>query len=196
MPEILPPGFGEVVVPFTHEGLGRSSVITFGIQPGGLALPDPSANVQASIDEFIVPTLDTNVSAGPVEVRVGQDGGEPITYFADHSTVGTKSTNSLAANSALLVKKLTARGGKRGRGRMFFPWVLGEDEVDEIGVVAPSVVTSLQAGFNDWLDDLETRFVPMVLLHSSGISAPGSPNTVTRLVVDRLIGTQRRRLGR
>ena len=60
----------------------------------------------------------------------------------------------------------------------------------------PVRAPQLQTLANSFLAALTSGGVPMVILHNPGKTVPGAPNTVTSLSVDRLIATQRRRLGR
>jgi hypothetical protein len=96
----------------------------------------------------------------------------------------------------MLVHKGTARGGRRGRGRLFIPWCLNNSDIGEDGLIGTTSMSSRQSAMNVFLAKLATESVPMVLLHDQGLTAPGSPDAVTYLNVDKLISTQRRRLGR
>jgi hypothetical protein len=109
---------------------------------------------------------------------------------------------SFPPNVALLVHKRTARGGRRGRGRMYIPWTLSTTSTGEGGVIAPASLTPMQTACNVWLSSISSGAGPVVLLHRPSTpgtarpSTPGSPNVVTSMVVDPLCATQRRRLGR
>jgi len=112
-------------------------------------------------------------------------------------------TGAMASpNCALLVKKQTATGGRRGRGRNYIPWVLLDAAVDDVGNVDSGSLAVRQSDAEDWLEDLElgttgSYATPMVILHDSSGSGPEpAPSVVTALQVDSRIANQRRRLGR
>jgi len=85
---------------------------------------------------------------------------------------------------------------------MFLPWAMDEGSVDEAGIITPAAVTPIQTAMNLFRTNLSSGGNPMVLLHEPSApgtahpSTPGAPNVVTSMIVDPLISTQRRRLGR
>lgn len=137
--------------------------------------------------------------------RFGQDGGPPLIFESNTIDAGgSTASDKLPQNSALLISKRTNLGGRRGRGRMFVPGVLGEAAVGETGVITSGVVADLQDKADDFLDQCTTGGlaalpVPLYLEHFPSTVSPGSeppPTLVTSLVVDSLISTQRGRLRR
>jgi hypothetical protein len=192
------PGYADITVRLRHAMLSRSCALTFGVQPSETDPMDVAASVLAAITgaSSLEGLMDNDVTIVGVRASLGTDGSEDI--------VGEISTTLLCdgvfaappANCAVLIHKRSARGGRRGRGRLFVPWALSEGDVDEVGKITPARVTAMQTIANNLLSNLSTQLVPMVILHNAGITTPGAPNTVTSLVVDPLISTQRRRLGR
>jgi hypothetical protein len=196
---IIPPGYALVSLPLKHSALSRAAIVTWGIQLNDVPdFADANDQLTAYNDNFGSNT-DDSVTMGPVTLRVGQDGGEALTVVGS-ATVdgGSAGSTKIAANSALLIHKHTARGGRRGRGRMYLPWVLAESSVTDTGVIDSTDRTAFQTHANDFLADVVAAGVvdAMVVLHTSGESTPGLPNVVTSLTVDGVIGTQRPRLGR
>lgn len=170
--------------------------MTWGInQPtGGVT----STFLNSMLDQFagFIP-VDNNCTLGPAVARVGQDGGEPITVEGTATEVGQNNVTSPSPNVALLLRKRTARGGRRGRGRMFLPWAIAETSIDEAGNVDSGVVSAYTTGATSFLGWLDTNDAPMVILHSlGGSTAPGVPDTVTDFFCDNRVATQRRRLRR
>jgi hypothetical protein len=199
-----PPGYADVSVEMTHVGNPRPSFLTFGINPTLTDAAAIAADIATTLGAAAGPKtiLDSEASFTAVRVSVGTDGTEDIVYESAISIVGTAPLTALPSNCAVLVHKRTARGGRRGRGRLFLPWCISEAAVDEAGIIAGATVTTLNVAMSAWHGDLSTRGSPMVLLHqpsSAGTvhpTTPGPPDVVTGLVVDNLIATQRRRLGR
>jgi hypothetical protein len=85
---------------------------------------------------------------------------------------------------------------------MYIPWAASVTLVTESGTIGAADVTKVQNAVNAWRTSVNSLAGPVVLLHrpsSPGTirpSTPGPPNEVTGMVVDPLIATQRRRLGR
>jgi hypothetical protein len=201
----IPPGYAGFTVRLSHASVSRPAYIT-----GGVEIVTPPVTSVAVVLETIfagagsdfAELMDFDVTIGPVTAYIGQDGGESIVQSGTLTRNGGVATTSLPGNCAVLVHKRTARGGRRGRGRWFIPWTIGESNVDEAGKITPANVTQLQTEMTALLGDFDSIGLPLVVLHEP--SAPdaenpttaGLPNRVTQLVVDPLIATQRRRLGR
>lgn len=205
---IIPPGYADCSIELRNAALSRSAFITFGVRiDGGIAVDTVAQKVMDSIVLDPAPNLlsliDSDVTVLSSTARVGQDGGLPLVFTAFGITTGVASGGGMPANCALLLKKRTARGGRRGRGRIFLPWGQVETKVDEAGKITNADVTAAQLGVTSWFNQLATNNVPMVVLHSEsspdnkhGPTAPGAPDLVTGLVVDAVIATQRRRMPR
>jgi hypothetical protein len=141
--------------------------------------------------------MDSSVVMGAVRVSLGTDGTGDLVYVLTTTVNGGASiTNALPPNCAVLIHKSTARGGRRGRGRMYLPWTVLEANVDEVGVLTSTVITSHNAAVSSWQAALSSGGNPLVLLHAPGKTATPAPDPVTSMSCDRLIATQRRRLGR
>lgn len=194
----IPPGYADISVRLTNAAVQRPCYITFGVNPTETN-PDTVAGIVSTslgVAGGFHTKLDNNVSIGPVVARLGQDGGEALVGVSELVIAGTAVLASPPPNVALLVHKRTQRGGRRGRGRLFLPWFLGETDIDEGGTVLQATATSIQTALEVWRSDLATRSCPMVILHEPGVSNSGLPDNVSTLTVDRLVATQRRRLGR
>lgn len=153
-----------------------------------------------------VQTTEEGDPGGPTQ------GGAVIGTYNEISN-GVGGGAALPNNCALLIKKKTARGGRRNSGRMFIPPAyLAEANVDATGLIT-SEMSTYQAQTTQFYDNLRdstqpvgqpaTSFMP-VLLHSdpldgSGNPVPGTapePTDITSFVVDPRIATQRQRMRR
>lgn len=195
---VIPPGFSLCSIPIKHNALNRSATVTFGLETGGSgdSFPVQADEVMADWNTHLAPRLDSGCTAGPVELTVGQDGGTSFVEVGTTTSAGTRAGVSTPPNVAVLVTKRSSQGGRRGRGRMFFPWFILASEVDEVGVMAPAIVTAIQTPMTAFLAALVTDLHAMHILHNTGDSPTGSPTLVSTLRVESLIATQRRRLGR
>lgn len=176
----------------------RPAVITFGVnnQENGpdevCDLADAAWKAAGSLHTII----DSGVKLTRVRVQAGTDGPDDITSDKTYATPATMLGTALPPNCAVLVHKITTRGGRRGRGRMFLPWAMQQGLAEEAGGLPGSEVVKMIAACGVFLGKLTDSGIPMVLLHQDGKSDPGFPNLVTNLRVDSRISTQRRRLGR
>lgn len=201
---LIPPGFAAVDLLLRHVSGSHQGEVTFGLEvdepePFPTALAD--AVTQLWIDTFGV-IQDAGVLIGPTILRIGDSSGEPLTVEGTLTGEGAIAADFAPSNVAVLVRKLTARGGRRGRGRFYVPWGVTDAGVDDVGNIASTNLANIQQAADDFLSGLSTAPPsgigdPMVLLHNSeGSTAPGVPNEVLQLLVDPLVATQRRRLGR
>jgi len=205
---IIPPGYGQMTIPISHGSVSRDAAVVFGVdmnaQVGSVALVN---KILTDFTSEWAAVIDDAVTIGPGRLNVGQDGGESLAFIGSTVVVGTSAQSSMPSNVAVLLRKTTARGGRRGRGRMFVPWALSDAAVDDTGQILGATVTNLQTRATDFLGNLELDLgselaTPMVLLHTESgedvenPTATGLPNPVTALTVDALIGSQRRRLAR
>jgi hypothetical protein len=198
------PGYADVAVQLKHALLGRAAYITFGCNPSGTDVPTMAANVNISINAAgsLKTMFDSSVSFGTITVRYGVESAEDQVSVFPSAVVGTLVQASVPPNVALLVYKRTARGGRRGRGRLFLPWAPSVNAVNEDGTIVTSYMTTAQTALETFRAALITNDMPMVVLHKPsqpGTQHPttqGAPDPVTALNPSGLISTQRRRLGR
>ena len=193
-----PPGVADVSVGYIQTGMSRAAFITFGVDP----TDTNPAVINASVFNAVTAAgslnsqMDATATLSRIRVSLGTDGQGDIVSDIAYTTAGGRTLTSSPPNVALLVHKRTAAGGRRGRGRLFIPFCLATADISESGIVQTSQVTTLQTAMNAFLTALTTQTVPMVLLHQTGLTPIGAPTAVTSLTVDKLVSTQRRRLGR
>lgn len=152
--------------------------------------------------------LDTNVTIGPTSIRIGNGTDVQAVAVSNVANVaGTRALSSPPPNNNMLIKKLTGASGKRNRGRFYLPWSIDEAGVDEVGILTSGEVSGAQTRATAWLTGLTTDQTPMVVAQRFLVPNPSPPpdecvdhidasSVVTQLVVESLIGSQRRRIGR
>lgn len=108
------------------------------------------------------------------------------------STVGTATAGlTMPPNCAMLVQKRTGTGGRQGRGRMYEPpMTIAETTVDKLGVIQASIVTDRNTRWEAFRANIDGLGMGPYLFHE-GI---GGPLKITKIVLQSLIATQRRRL--
>lgn len=105
---------------------------------------------------------------------------------------GETSGNAVPPQVAVLIRKNTVQGGRKGQGRFFLPGI-PEAGVSSAGVLDQAYVNDIQAAMDAFHESLADQLMPMLLLHSVEGSSD-LPLAVTRLVVQSKVATQRRRL--
>ncbi len=196
---LIPPGNVQYALVIKHDSDNEPMFVTCGHDVTG-SLGVPTADLLAIATAWF-PFLDNlPTSAVFTEIQGRYGTSNPAEMVGLTVPIGRRGANGnpqLPQNSALLVRKITNRGGRRGRGRMFFPYLLAEGNVNEVGDFATVPRNTLQAVLDQVLTDLQAIGAGPVLLHeSTGVTAPGSPDPIVSLVVDGRIATQRRRLRR
>jgi hypothetical protein len=190
----VPTGFGQATMCWALSGDPEEQCITFGVVNGIAVNPEdmPGLINNASSSQGLTNAagMQTNWTYRGCFVDYKTPTGF-IRYEAPLSTVGTNAGTGLPSNCALLVRKVTALGGRKYRGRNFWPAAyLYESSVDQRGVIAGATLSSLQTAMDNFLLELiDLEVVPM-LLHSGS----EDPTNIVSFAVDGTIATQRRRM--
>lgn len=209
--KVIPVGFADISQFINLTGDNDPLAITYGIDisAGPFTQPDLAECRNAYVTGFLnfMPPF---YSVGSIRAVVGVDAGDPVVIESGGTDPGTDTaTGHLPQNCALLVTKRTASGGRRNRGRMYIPGLLGDAAVDNLGNLMSGIETTYQGSADAFLSALTdsgvTNVASMVILHTYGWNGgvdPGlpvgfpAPTPVTSLDVQGTIGTQRRRLRR
>lgn len=197
MAVILPPGFAQVLHHLSLTGDPDPMLVTYGISisaPGSLAMAQA---LDTEFNQHIMQSYMSNkYTFFQTTLRVGQDAADPIIYeYVGTPSVGVSSSAVLPSNCAVLVRKVTAVGGRRNRGRFFLPGWLPETSADENGVINSTDLANRQTYATSWFNEINTvsGVTDVVVLHSA---APATPTVVTSFSVQNKIATQRRRMRR
>jgi hypothetical protein len=141
----------------------------------------------------ILPDQDNSITLREV-FSIGKDnvGTEHVAAIGP-GVLGASAALFLPSNSALLVHKNTGLRGRRNRGRMYVPGSVGETEVNEHGAWTPATLATWNGNFAAFFASLDGRAPNStpVILHST---LPDTPVDIVGMVVDPVIGTQRRRM--
>lgn len=193
---IIPSGFGQVNLRFSGDIIPTGAEVTFGID---VALVD---DTPAEMAELIRQRLLTaniaqnyvnNVTLSSILVKYGPNDIGPSGIVAA-AIQGSKTGDNVAANTACLVNKNTAFGGRAGKGRMYWPGMSAED-IDDSNLLSSAFATAFATALNNFRTAMATADVGLVLLHDAG-SPLTIPTPITSFTVQRLVATQRRRLRR
>lgn len=194
----IPIGFAEAWVQYSLASQPRASFTAFAFEVE--TPPFTQSNADTLLNSLGTWLDDVLSSAHAIVggfVLVGSDGGDirlDVTYGA--AKTGARSATSLPPQVAALLKKRTAMGGRRNRGRNFLPGI-AEADVNDNGVLSGAFQTILGAtGAGIWTAlgaGGAANTAGAVLLHESG---PTTPTPLTGIIADTVVATQRRRLVR
>lgn len=193
----------------THGASSRQSEVTYAVDDSAILVRNAinEANLcQAAFVAGWQSATDIEVVIGPTIVALGDGSNVPLIGQSSTAPVnGTRNISSIPPNCNALVKKNTGFGGRKNRGRSYFPWVLDDADVNEIGVLFPTAVANIQNSADEWLDELATTASLLMVIANRTFNQPLPPHHVTaitmgkqvfQLVAEPLIASQRRRLGR
>jgi len=194
---IVPEGFFNTAFVFNCAGLTDEIITSLGTVDNP-SLPqsaeDMAANMRSAWIQTGAPFTAANMTTEYTFLgcrTVKTVDGEPVLGEAMTNVVGTQSIDSIPANTAVLVKKNTAAGGRRNRGRMFLPAVaLQGSDVLPSGFLSGGEQLARQGQIDIAVDEMVERECFAVLLHSDG----GAPTPITSLAVASQVATQRRRM--
>lgn len=192
-----PAGFANVTHYFTIAGDGEFMLTSVGIS--GTGLPGNAVAVanlfMEAWDEELKSIFSTDTTLDHVEVAVGPSSAPIRQDSTSGPFFGTNPSGVLLPNTALLVKKRTERGGRAGRGRMYWPGFGDVTNVEGNGVILSGALASYQELFENWQEHLLAHVGPgafgeMYLFHSTELA----PDDIESFTVDARLATQRRRL--
>jgi len=185
---VPPAGFQQVNTFYDLAGQGTDDAeVVFGV-----ALPAfDLTNVNALFDIY-TSAFKTMLNNGSLITRMEVHDSSLATITSTHAgVVGTVSGDGTAPQVAYLVKKLTALGGRKNRGRMYLPGP-NESKVDADGSVISAFISSSQSSLDNFMTDTGAADIGIVILHTD----LSTPTDVTSLVMEPKVATQRRRLKR
>lgn len=187
---VIPTGYAQVNVIFTGAAVPTGAQVTFGVENAtGLTPAQIGTAVAAQMaGSTIMTNFSTDVTITGYLVKVGPNSTGASAFSADALT-GTTGTDSEPPMVAALIDKRTAVGGRKGRGRMFWPG-LAPAIVDDGGTITPANRTAMQTDFTAFLTLMDAASLPLHLLHGDSGDAP---NEITSLSVQSRVGTQRKR---
>lgn len=192
---LIPDGFAQVNFKFTGLGLPYGAECTLGINHEGV-LWDPTEvaeNIITDWDEADMNVcMSASVTLSSVLVKFGPNATGPAAEVAA-GIVGTQTT-PVVANTAYLIHKNTASGGRTGRGRMYLPGI-PESVLTGDGIIDASYIEDNNEKLADFEGKLVADELGPALLHAEG-SPVTTPTVITSLEFQPKAATQRRRLRR
>jgi hypothetical protein len=191
----IPAGYGQANIVFTGGAVPQGAEVTFGFMPTGLNVGDAARSALTIGNQLGTSTIMANLSslvvATAVRVKLGPNLDGPY-HERIINIPGSIVSSTVTPNVAVLVRKNTVLGGRRNRGRFYWPG-LRETDVDEAGFVLTTRRTDLQADFDAFLSGLTLADITPVVLHGEA-QGELAPVPIASFSVDPRVATQRRRL--
>lgn len=198
MPTLIPAGFALGVLRWTVAGDLEEQISTLGLRPGvsdtAQSLAEALHTSATQGGSIAAPTA-MNIPWVFVGTRVHWAVETGIDTYVHNAPVAGTGSGSTAcpSNCSALVTKVTTRGGRRGRGRMFLPAAIISDTfVDTNGVIDSGTFPTIQNRVIAFRGQLVINNLDPVLFHNDG----SAPDDITDLRLETQIATQRRRMRR
>lgn len=201
---IIPPDYCQVQMVWTSPTFDSGGATTsFGLELGALGLSVVPLAALDAWQENVRGLMDSSITLSEIRAI---DASTGFTTVPEQSGTNT-GVELLAPNTSVLIRLTTASRGRRGRGRMFWPGLAYEVQVDEAGGLLPAYQEDLTEAFQGFFLSLETSGAGGAVVLQR--ETPGPPNTpanptppispppaVTDVTCDSKVATQRRRLRR
>ena len=213
----IPPGHWLAKLRWRLEGDPDEVVSTIALRPQSPEERPPDEVAEAVYGAWLGAwepnVLNSSWAFVGVDVVVGSDTDEHDVGTHNEVIPGAMPNAALPQNCSMLLKKKTARAGRRNSGRMYLPaGYMAEADVTNQGAHLSPALASYMANATQFFDNLtdatiiiprpKTDFFPM-LLHSEPTDDEGNvtgpapvPTEITSLTIDPIIATQRQRLRR
>lgn len=194
---VIPPGYANAAFIFTGSVGTQPYITTLGVDISDWG--GDHVAVANTLKLTFATAFETEMSSAltldRVTLAVGQDGpgGSVDSDTAPDSF--SRSGQFPPTAMSCIVRKVTNELGRRGRGRMFIPGIVSENEVGEDGAINPArmfaIGTVLQGWYNTLTYEATEQSLQPVLFHAS---APTMPTPITAFGVSPLVGWVRGRI--
>lgn len=193
---IIPTGYAQANFRYTGSSSPHGAEWTLGLDVGGVA-GDPDDVAQLLYSNYdtsgIQGVLTIGWSLVEVYVKFGpQETGPSGSKFG--GLPGDSTSDAVEPNTALLVHKNTAFGGRAGRGRAYLPGFSDTSVLDN-GSIIPATLDAVNGFLTTFRNKIITDDLIPVVLHGPG-SPLTTPTPIVSLTADSRVATQRRRLRR
>lgn len=207
---VIPNGWAQVVCHFFGNNAPHGAAIVFGVQNNDdLPANTVASRVYTEVAAIVDNLSSSDISFSTVTSKLGPNETGAIGSYTGATVTGAVGGTSLSPASCLLIEKSSLFGGRRSRGRMYWPGVY-DGWADDSGMLTAGVPATIDTQLDNLRTGLAAAEVPMALLHTPSYTweivggqprrvyaDPGTvpvPYLVNDLVVDPMIATQRRRL--
>lgn len=185
----IPVNFSQVNLRFTGVVLPRGAEVTFGVFQGSGVGPASTADkVLANWTSNLKSIQSSQITLASILVKNGPNVDGPFIELGV-GTAGSDGSGIVGPQVCALIRKNTNFGGRKGRGRLYWPGVLRDDAGGD-GVISGSQITAYNSAWNSFLDDMAADDAPLYLLHADSTS----PYQIASFSAQTPTATQRRRI--
>lgn len=185
----IPAGYAQVNWFFGGAALPNGAQVTLGLDVNPLDTPfDVALVAHNAVATNVMPICSANVSLLETMCKFGPDATGP-SAVAGVTTVGGAASTTVAPNVAVLVKKVTALGGRKNRGRFYWPGAI-DSQIGESGLLDSTAIANWDGAMDALMTDLIAGNTTPMVLHGDATA----PTAITELILDGTVATQRRRL--
>jgi len=189
----IPPGYAELAYGATHTDTGQEALTAIAVH---LEAADPATVITGAAGAW-TDTFSTIISdvwiQGFVRMSIGtSDPSAPIVGELTFADWGNNTTDPCPPQVCTLLRKITASGGRKNRGRMYLPSP-GEAGVDAAGNFSDTQHDDNQENATTFLETLQAidGVTGVFLLHTDD---DDDPTEIVGLTAVKKVATQRRRL--
>jgi hypothetical protein len=189
---VIPVGFAQLTLGGEIAFDPEEAVITLGLEISANPTPTMAEDCYDVWSGALDSLSSTDWLFKSATIKAGPTSTGPTADFTDGVVTGTQAFSTVPINTAILVRKQTALGGRKGRGRMYTCGQLFVGDVGGAGIIASSHVSDLDTAWFSILGGLQSvvGVTDVVLLHSDSTA----PTPITGFSVQSKAATQRRRL--
>jgi len=190
---IIPSGYAQVNWIFTGNSAPRGAEVTMGIDLASFSgtTQDGADLASAAWAATVLADQTSSVTLSRTRFKRGPNVSGAFAEKATTSAGGIGSS-AMPPQVSLLITKVTATGGRSGRGRSFMPGVT-EVDIGPNGELGTAYLADVQDKWDDLKTALEAADLFPVLLHADN-TGDVTPHPITGFQVQALVATQRRRL--
>jgi hypothetical protein len=184
----IPAGYVRITLPFSGAAVptGAANVLAFA-NPLDLDADDIQILWNGAIGTDPWAFMSQECQATEMLIKFGPDSTGPQETRAI-ATGGGTTDDAGGAQVSALIRKSTALGGRRGRGRMYLP-AIPEVQVNQGGELVEGFRSALEADTITFFGALATNSLIPCVEHTDG----GTPTAITGWAVPGTVATQRRR---
>lgn len=204
----IDPGFGEAT--FHHTATGAAGDLACVVAFDATGFTSVTAGeVTALWQQHMLANMNSLITFAGATVRFGQDGADDLVFDmspqAGQPATGGEPGAMAPLQVCVLVRKITAVGGRRNRGRIFTPGGV-ESQIADNSRLLPGFLTEWQTAADAYAQAMALGPGQLAILHPArpsyfrrdGTQVPAlpaaAPTLVTALQVEALVATQRRRI--
>lgn len=196
---VVPPGYGLASIYLSGDVGTSPYVTTMGLDIGaaGTTLIDAANNVLASYIDAFQGITNSDLRIDRVSLFVGDLDSPGSVDSTGPGAQGLREIAMAPTAMSAIARKVTEELGRAGRGRMFLPGILADEDVNESGRIEGGSRDIFDAKCLQFLDNLANADPTMellpVLLHSES-SPITTPTAIEALITAPLVGWIRGRI--